>query len=264
MKTIIKLALFLSLCLPVCYSGTIDPSTPDSKYIEFGKQFHYVYQICGVYENDGLFCASAVAIDPNWVLTAAHVVKGAKLCLIHKDDKKYLVHVIVPHKDFEEKKYGENDIALCYIDEKLDLSFYPELYDNNDEVGQLCTISGYGLTGTFNTGSKESDNKRRAGSNKIDYIDRDLLICSASRTNKTALEFIICHGDSGGGLFIGNKLAGINSCVMAEDNKPDSSYGDESGHTRVSKFVPWIRETMKTKKPTIRSVLGVDKSPDAK
>ena len=51
---------------------------------------------------------------------------------------------------------------------------------------------------------------------------------------------MISHGDSGGGLFIDNKLAGINSLVMSSDGKPDSSWTDESGHTRVSKFVSWI------------------------
>jgi hypothetical protein len=263
MKIIIKSILFFSLFIPISDGGTIDPNTPDEKYIEFGTKFDCVYEICGQYENSNLFCASAVAIDPHWVLTAAHVVSGAKICVVHKDDKKYLVHAILPHEDFEENKLGKNDIALCYLDEKLDLSFYPELYDNNDEVGKICTISGYGRTGTFNTGGKISDSKRRAGSNKIDYIDRDLLICTPSLLNKTTLEFIISYGDSGGGLFIGNKLAGINSCVLADDKKPDSTYGDEGGHTRISQFIPWIKQTMKFKKPTIKSVLGVDKSTDA-
>jgi hypothetical protein len=32
---------------------------------------------------------------------------------------------------------------------------------------------------------------------------------------------------------------------MAEDGKPDSDYGDESAHTRISKFLGWIREKTK-------------------
>jgi len=258
-KNLLNLVIFFSFLNSIAICGTIDPNTADEKYIEFGKSFDCVYEICGIYKDDSLFCASSVAIDPHWVLTAAHVVQNARMCVVHKNDKKYLVHLIICHESFNHK-IGMNDIALCYIDESLDLSFYPKLYENTDEVGKLCTICGYGITGNFNSGSKISDNKKRAGSNTIDYIDRDLLICSPSVQNKTFLEYIISHGDSGGGLFIGDKLAGINSCVMAIDNKPDSTYGDEAGHTRISKFITWINETMKNKKPNIKSVLKVDKN----
>ena len=260
MKKIIKtLVIFFSLFTSIAYSGTIDPNTADDKYINFAKEFDCVYEICGVYENDTLFCASSVAIDPNWVLTAAHVVKDAKVCVVHRNNKKHLVYKIILHENFT-NQYGRNDIALCYIDEPLELILYPKLYDTEDEIGKLCSICGYGITGNFKIGGKISDGKKRAGSNKIDYVDKDLLICSPSINEKTSLEFLISHGDSGGGLFIENKLAGINSCVIAEDKVPDSTYGDEAGHTRVSKFVPWIVETMKTKKPKVESVLKVDKN----
>ena len=72
-----------------------------------------------------------------------------------------------------------------------------------------------------------------------------MLVCSASvhsDKNITKMEFLIASGDSGGGLFIDNKLAGINSCVMAVDRSPQSKYNEESGHTRVSKFLGWINE----------------------
>jgi len=243
MNAITKLILIFSFILSEnLFAGTIDPHIPDSKYIEFGKDFHYVYKICGTYENNSLFCASAVAIDPHWVITAAHVVKDAKICIVHQEEKAYLVHQIFVHENFNDGKFGLHDIALCYVDEDLGLSFYPPLYETEDEVGKICTISGYGYTGTFFTGAKLSDDIRRGGSNKIDSVDRELLICSPSKYDKTELEFMIANGDSGGGLFIGNKLAGINSLVMSSDGKPDSSWTDESGHTRVSKFVSWIDE----------------------
>lgn len=243
------------LCIPIfllgsstCYTGTIDPNVPDTKYIEYAKAFKYIYKICGSYEDGGKFCASAVAIDPHWILTAAHVVQNNTICILHKDDKAYQVKDIVIHQDFESNKFGFADIAIGYIEEDLGLDFYPPLYDTDDEVGKICSISGYGLTGTFNTGAIKSDNIQRAGSNQIDGIDRDLLLCTPFRNKKTALEFLIASGDSGGGLFIGNKLAGINSCVLAQDKKPDSNYGDESGHTRISKFLPWIKNIMNKKK----------------
>ena len=101
------------------------------------------------------------------------------------------------------------------------------------------------MYGTFESGVIKSDNKRRGGSNKIAYIDKQLLMCDISHKgskNCTSLEFLIGSGDSGGGLFIDGKLAGINSCVVATDRRPNSSYTDESGHTRVSQFLEWIKK----------------------
>jgi hypothetical protein len=115
---------------------------------------------------------------------------------------------------------------------------------NEDELDKICSISGYGSTGTGITGAVKYDDKKRAGSNKIMEVTDHLLKCDMSRQNPTSLEFLIAHGDSGGGLFIDKKLAGINSFV-ASDDKPDSSFGDESCHTRVCKYKIWLEENMK-------------------
>jgi hypothetical protein len=238
--------IFLSLLILAfatnCLGGTRRPDCSDEKYLDYGAKFHFVGKICGKYKEGEQYCASAVAINPNWVLTAAHVVSNSETCYVTFKDKKVKIIKLIPHKDYDENIFGTADIALGYAEDEFDLDFYPGLYENNDEVGKICSISGYGLIGTFETGTKLSDNKRRAGSNFIDYTENDLLICTPSRNHEktTELEFLIGHGDSGGGLFIDGKLAGINSCVMAVDKKPNSTYSDESGHTRVSKFIDWV------------------------
>lgn len=241
-------------------SGTIDPTTQDEKYIEYGAKFDYVLEIMGSYEHEkgkNTFTASAVAIGPNWVLTAAHVVKGSRFVFLYDEHKKraILVDEVITHRDFEDKEFGFADIALCYTTSDIGLSFYPPLYEDEDEINKLCSISGYGQTGTFNTGTYISDGKKRAGSNKIDKIENNLLICSPSKIDKTSLEFLIGSGDSGGGLFIDGKLAGINSCVTAIGKKPNSAYNDESGHTRVSKFVSWIKDNMQKKREQVKHSL---------
>lgn len=247
MRTLIATLLVLISSITLL-AGTRSPSVPDEKYLKYGEDFHYVLSICGIYNDDSLFCASAVIIQPRWILTAAHVVKDVKHCGIQTKNGVVIIEKTFIHKDFE-TKLGIGDIALCYLKRNVELDFYPPLYTENDEVGKICSIAGFGLTGTFLNGAKESDGKRRAGSNKIDMIFSDLLICTPSQNSKdglTSLEFLIASGDSGGGLFIDEKLAGINSCVMAKRKSPNSKYDDESGHTRVSKFVPWILETIKT------------------
>lgn len=246
----IWLILVLFLTLPsACFSGTIDPSLQDNKYLKYAEDFKYIVSISGIDNKGGMFSASAVLIDDHHVLTAAHVVKDAELCLISIGDAKYILSKITTHKDYNET-FGVADIALGYCKQKFNLDFYPELYCGNDEIGKVCSIAGYGFTGNFNTGATRYDGKKRAGSNMINSIEKDLLLCDPSyRHDKkcTSLEFFIGSGDSGGGLFIDGKLAGINSCILSNNKTtPKSKYGEESGHTRVSKFVEWINEN-KTK-----------------
>ena len=239
------------LCLGLSASGgTIDPNTSDHKHLEYAKAFKYVYKISGIYQDDKntSFYASSVAISPEWILTAAHVVYNAKSGLVYQeaDSEKYTIKKFIRHPDFKPNNFGFYDIALCKLDKKLTLDFYPDLYTDSDESNKICSISGFGDTGNFSRGVFISDGRKRAGSNKIEYIDRHLLMCTPSYSaQKTDLEFLIANGDSGGGLFIGNKLAGINSCVNAADKKTDSSYRDESGHTRISVFIDWIKQTIK-------------------
>ena len=248
-----KTYLFLILAIFCTYvsSGTIDPGTLDSKYIEYGSKFKCVVRICGKSKEGLNYCASAVVVNKHWIITAAHVVKDCVSVKI-KDfkDKEYCVTKVIVHEDYHEDNFGHNDIAVGYVEEEINSDFYPELYSDSDEVGKVCAIAGYGITGTFSTGTHTSDSNKRGGSNKIDKIDRQLLICSPSRpgaSDKTSLEFLIGHGDSGGGLFIDKKLAGINSCVMSTDSKPNSSYGDESGHTRISEYVSWVNSHINNK-----------------
>lgn len=253
MKTYLK-ALFTTIVVifgTLCSNaGTTDPNTPDQKYIEYAKDFHYVYKLSGTCKDGKMFSGSAVAIGKHWVITAAHVVHESRMCLLHKDEKAYIVSEITCHKDYDPKIFGSPDIAILYIEQDLGLGFYPSIYENSDEVGKICSIAGYGTYGTFITGGTKFDDNIRAGSNIIDKVENDFLVCTPSLngSKKTSLEFIISSGDSGGGLFIDNSLAGINSCVMSTNKKPDSTYGSESCHTRISKFAPWIKKIIKREK----------------
>jgi len=240
--------LIISIIGTNTFGGTIDPRVSDQKHKDYGAKFKNVVRIkgdcfCEKKEKGHEFMASAVVIKPNWALTAAHVVKDGKNVEILIGDKKFPVETRF-HKDFENDNYGNFDIALCRSKKDFEMSFYPELYKDNDETGKVASIAGYGLTGTFLTGAVRGDGIKRAGSNLINRVEKTILICTLD-DKRTELEFLIASGDSGGGLFIGNKLAAINSFVMAADKVPDSNYGDESGHTRVSLFIDWIEETIK-------------------
>lgn len=251
MKRIIGLMVSLVLISNNLYSGTVDPHKEDKIYVKYADEFPSVGKLCGTYSDGTQFCASAVAISDRWILTAAHVVKNANKCFITINGKKICVSRFVYKKEFDLNHLCKNDIAIGYCEEDIELKIYPNLYCKDDEVGKKCDISGFGITGTFLSGAIRSDDKKRAGTNIIDTVYNDTLVCTPSHRAErdyTDKEFIIASGDSGGGLFIKGELAGINSLIMASDRNPNSSYTDESCHTRISIFREWILKEISEKK----------------
>jgi S1-C subfamily serine protease len=230
----------------VAFAGTRDPGVPDSRHVAYGERFACVGLLeCREAGTGRAMAASAVAIDPHWVLTAAHVVDDAEQWSVVLTGTTHKIVEVVVHDGFAEGKIGCCDIAVGRVAEDLGLEFYPALYDRDDEEGKVVSIAGYGLTGTFDSGHVTSDDKRRAGSNVVDYVaSQGLLVCSVGSGVQTELEFLLSPGDSGGGLFIGNSLAGVNSVVMAKGRSPSSKRGEESGHVRISTHKEWICEAI--------------------
>lgn len=251
--TFARLALFCLLALGFAAraeGGTRDPGTPDAQYLAFGEKFPFVVRVCverdGQEENGDVFtehwCASGVVIRKHWVITAAHVVSGGNRAFARDDAKKlYALGKIIAHKGYQPGRVGWDDIALAHSPEPIELEFYPELYRDNNELGQACTFAGFGIHGTFSSEKRVSDKLRRAGHNKIEGAADAVLFCDPSRgPEKFPLEFSITPGDSGGGMFLGNKLAGINSFLLHSDGKGDGTYGDTSAFTRVSLYADWV------------------------
>lgn len=249
-SVLISLFFLLSALSPV-FAGTRDPNTPDEKYVEFGKQFPMVQRFRAMIwvknpkTGDQVLTfqyGSAVIIKPHWALTAAHMTEGALHHAVIVDGKVHTLPYVVWPDEYEEERVGFADIALCYSPDPFDLKFYPPLHRKADEMNQAVTFAGYGLTGTFNTGATFSDDKKRAGHNNISGEFSAVLTCKPDRVGRFPLEFMIAPGDSGGGMFIGNNLAGINSFLLADDKKPDGTYTDESAFTRVSMYADWVDE----------------------
>jgi secreted trypsin-like serine protease len=238
MKTLLA---FLLLAGSV-FAGTIDPKASDQKHLDYGSQFECVAKISCRYTKSGVTgWASCVIISEHWIVTAAHVVAEAEDWVVYVSGEKYPLDRVYVHEDFETG--NGNDIAVGHSERKIALSFFPALYGQEDEQGQVVSICGHGIAGTFATGHVLADGKKRAGSNMVDYVDpKGLLVCSVGSGTATQLEYLISPGDSGGGLFVGKELAGINSVVMSVGRAPLSKWGDESGHTRISKHKEWICE----------------------
>jgi hypothetical protein len=248
MRFLTYLILVCSFSFSPLFAGTILPHVPDRMYIEYGERFEHVVRLKVIDKKNKQMFGSAVIINNHWILTAAHMVQDCRSCVIEYKNKKYCLEYMVYPKEFVDGEIGKLDIAIGYSKTSFDVPFEIKFYEESNEVGKICSIVGFGITGNFSTGARISDSKKRGGSNRIKETLGDLLICSVTDNPSTKLEFLIANGDSGGGLFIDGKLAGINSCVLADDaNGPNSDYGDESGHTRISENLTWIKEIMEKK-----------------
>ena len=246
---ILYLLIFSLLLLSFSYAGTRDPNVSDTKYLEYGSQHKCVLPIVGLLSDElnSFFRASCVLIDEYHILTAAHIVNGSMTQHVIFEGKVYPCALVAIHAKYNEKQIGFNDIAIARLQRPIQLDFYPDLYVGKEEVGKVCSLAGYGYPGTFRTGYmvNKFDNKKRAGANIIDKITDNVLEFSVKSGRKTDMEFLVCPGDSGGGLFIDQKLAGIHSYVYATDGKSDSNYADVGCSTRVSDYIDWIKDTKK-------------------
>jgi hypothetical protein len=251
MKNIVLKILIIILCFynyNISKAGTIDPNVSDTKYKDYGTEHGCVLKLVGFNINgETSYWGSCVMIDDYHFLTAAHVVSESMMNFVLNEGVAYETEKIIVHKNFIANNFNSDDIAIGRLIKPIKLDYYPELYSGEQEVGKISSQAGYGFTGDFNKGytKKDFDFCKRAGTNIIVEIDNNLLICKNNDTPKTSLEFLITPGDSGGGLFIEKKLAGIHSCVYAIDKKTDSNYGDTSGHVRISNYIQWIYNTKK-------------------
>lgn len=225
-------------------AATTDDRVPDQRYIDYAAGFSAytpkVRSVCGA----GRCEATAVCISDHWALTAAHVLEDAGETTLRIGEKTWAVDRTVIHPDFFADKPGKGDIALLHVFESFGLDFYPTLSEGDEKAGDVVSVAGYGITGRMSLGHSIADGKLRAGTNHIERIEDEMIVCTAS-PGATALECCISPGDSGGPLFCRGKLAGINSMTMAPKGPLKSKTGEESGHTRISTYRRWIEEVAK-------------------
>ncbi len=247
------LAVLLILTLPAS-GGTRRHDVDDSVHTSLALE--PPYQSVG--RIAGSASASGVLVAPNYVLTAAHVT-GTSFTLPSGTDTRVWR---VVHPGWTGEVGNGYDLTIWRLS-TLNLTETPAaLYTDDDEVGQIGIMVGYGRTGDGLTGDINPSGTKRAGPNVFDvagtglgYPDHLLL---ADFDNPTPFsgdnrfgrwqpldhEFCIASGDSGGGMFLEDggteKLAGIHSFLSYIDGTANADYGDAMAVTRVSQFLDWI------------------------
>ena len=191
-------------------------------------------------------------IAPTWVVTAAHVaaslVPGSQ---VQFGERKYAVKRTVLHPEGTSPRGvpPEVDLALVELAEPVMEVKPAELYRGRKEKGQTAFLVGYGDYGTPRAPLDHSDGRRRAVANVVsDAGPRRIFMRFDEPPDTHQYEGVGGPGDSGGPAFLeeGGTLfiAGVSSASMG--GKP-GQYGITDVYTRISSYVEWIDDTMKTR-----------------
>lgn len=191
-------------------------------------------QTAGVYQwnttwNSNWYVGSAVAVAPNYLLTAGHVNGNTTDYATINGERYSAVESFTPPAD--PGFTGSPDLRLIKVDKALPV--YNELFTGLVASTTPVTLIGYGQTGEDNAWASViwtagTEGVQRWGTNKVASTAQRLnsggysssAFSVAYLKNDTPYEALAAGGDSGGGIFIKNndtwQLAGIitNSGTM--------------------------------------------------
>lgn len=222
---------------------------PDATYLVARSKHPAVTRINGM--------AEGTLVGDRWVLTAAHVVTFFTpfTAVVEVGDQRYRVKNVLYHPLAKSPNFRKRiDLALLVLDKPVKGVAPIPLYAKQDEVGQIATLIGAGMTGTGFTGMKVYDRKTRLAQNKVDRANSQHLIMSFSHPSQGALpnEGTGGEGDSGSPAFLIQNgrwfLAGVTNKTEPAEGGPIAGYGSEGFYSRVSLQRQWILDTMNGKK----------------
>ena len=201
---------------------------------------------------NGFYGSGALLYDGMAVLTAAHLLQGGAgaaevIFETVSGNQTIRADQVLVHPDYDPVD-GNHDLALVWLNQAAPLSAERyQLYRSEDQIGQVFTMVGYGLTGTGATGASESfaaTPVRMMAQNRFDADARALKIYLGAQmtwspqtgtqliadfddgssthdalgrlifradTGLGVDEGLIASGDSGGPAFIDGRLAGVAS-----------------------------------------------------
>ncbi len=220
-----------------------------------GIEWDHVYNYKG---------ATAVAVHPYWLLTAAHVADDATSWSTTVGSTTYTEQELVYHSASDDPDHtSDADLALVRLDHAL--PGYYDIYTGTYPAPPPpmtekldAAIIGFGRAGTVVSGGESysekygTDGTKRWGTNKVDgtetissrgYVYDGIRLGFSTNTDATAYEAGAATFDSGGGVFVEDpndsgqwKLGGTITVVFT--NVADERTG--TGAVEVGAYETWI------------------------
>lgn len=192
--------------------------------------------------------AMGTLIQPNWVLSAAHV--AIELSLENEIEfagTVYGIEQLVLHPDFhncEDISNVQNDIALIQLQQPVTGISPLPLYGRTDELQKTVTLVGQGDFGTGLIGPDQVDGKKRVATNRIEKVDNQWLIFKFDAPpDATDLEGISGPGDGGSPALLktdqGWAIAGVRAGQYSA-RLGEGYYGVHEYYSRISHYLDWI------------------------
>jgi hypothetical protein len=258
MRAIIRCALFYLASTSGAHAIVLGTVDDDNLYSSVG----YAFTSTGF--------GSVVALDPNWVLTAAHVVESDPLLMVMGDafgaEGFYIgFDEVIKHPNYVSGEFHD-DLALIKLSafDPINPDFVDASFATLSNVSlssglpATATLTGYGLTSVDGTFDETAPIVRRYGDAATDPVgpvapsfdpgfpidcSLPMLLCTYSTTGGAP-------GDSGGAMWLDygteKVVAGINSFIFDESDlvnppgEPDWTDGYWTVGTSTAYYQDWI------------------------
>lgn len=223
---------------------------------------------------------SVVALAPNWVLTAAHVVEDAPAFVVMGDPYSdaegiYLfIDQVITHPEYVPGEFHD-DLALIRLSDIDPINPIPGIVDasfatlSNMGLGDsplptTATVTGYGVTSIDSTVDPEAALLRRYGVAATDPFGPQAPPFDPGFPFDCSLAMLLCTydttggapGDSGGAMWLdygkGEVVAGINSFIFDENDllNPTEEANWDNGYWTVGMSTAYYADWITSHVPT--------------
>jgi len=241
--------------------------TPASAYIEYANMFPSVGWVFAQENGLDVASASGTLIDPQWVITAAHLVLsddndptslydtfdfGLGTNTATDPGESQFASEVFVNPGYIGPENGP-DMALLYFENGFQSADPAQIYigSNAALLGTDASIVGFGAPGTPATGLQAPDGQKRAGINVVTLVNspvgyQETIFRNTFDPDFRTLGVLGTPGDSGGGWFIQD---GDDFYLTAISSFGDTNirYGSGIFASLVNPELQWINDTIASK-----------------